>query len=130
MFISFELQSEPMTYQELNSKLIENKVPFPIIFTAVAIYESGWQFQSGLAEEGNNLFGFICITPTCYGAYSKWNSKEDCINYLIKWIHKNPPNKKENGIDYLKRRKYNPNPSYYNVVQGIVVKLEKEFYCD
>ena len=129
--LSFEmLEAEPMTYQELNSKLIELKVPFPTTFTAVAVYESGWHFESGLANEANNIFGFVCITKTCYGGYSRWSTKIDCINFLYSWVQKNPPKQRECGIDFLRRRHYNPNESYYSVLQGIENKLEKEFTLD
>jgi hypothetical protein len=130
MFISFELSSEPMTYQQLNSRLIENKIPYPVTFTAVAVYESGWKFQSTLANTHNNLFGFICITPVCYKGYSTWNTKRDCINYLSRWVNIDPPIKNETGISFLKRRNYNPYPSYYVTLKGIEQKLQREFYCD
>ena len=90
-------------YIELYDFLIFNKVSYPERWVAVSILESGWNWESEFATRYNNIFGFN---------YSSFNSKKECVLYLIKWINENPPYKDETGENYMKRRNYNP---YINI---------------
>lgn len=86
-------------------------VPFPYDWRRVSILEAGQNWESTWATKYHNFLGF----NACY-----FTSKEDCANYLHKWIKKAPPLPGESFENYLIRRKYNPNmKNYLKLLRGI-----------
>ena len=95
------------------------------LLTKVSIYESGWEYDTYISKDLNNIFAFVC-NPKCdcdSSGYAKFNSKEETLEFLDWWINYAPPKENEGFIDWLKRRGYNTeNPGYYDYLNQIILK--------
>ena len=97
---------------------------FGTLLTKVSIYESGWEYDTYVSKNLNNIFAFVC-NPKCQcdkSGYAKFSSKEEALEFLDWWINYAPPKLNENLIDWLKRRGYNTeNPKYYEYLNQIII---------
>jgi hypothetical protein len=117
--------SNPRNARELYELLQLEEVPFPELFTQVAVTESGWQLDSEVARYNYNYFGFI--HPNERWSYSigeqlghaHYPNARVAVWDLKLWIALDPPASGENPYHYLARRGYNPNPQYYAYVAAI-----------
>lgn len=68
-----------------------------VFLMAVANHESNYG-QSALSKDKNNLFGFTAYDGSAYESGSSYKTKEDCIDYVGKFVAENYLNKE--GIYY------------------------------
>lgn len=125
----YETKKIPQTYKSVEDSLynflINENVKYPEQWTKLAILESGWNLESDVAKNGNNLFGFICVNDTnrnigCYNGHSKYRNWKHCIEDLKLWINMSKPYKYEDFYMYLRRRKFNTvNENYYILLKNI-----------
>lgn len=125
--VSYHYQDNNINnYQDLKRILIRENIPFPELFTKVAILESGWRFEGAFKH---NIFGWthyeapkgLGILIGCeYGLFT-FLRKYDAVRYLKYWVSLNPPVVGENGINYLRRRYYNPYAGYYETLNKIII---------
>jgi len=114
-------------WRELYTYLQEERIPYPEVWTQVAILESGWNLESGLSREGNNIFGFVRMTDTLSAnvgyyagtAYGQYKSHTDAIKDLKLRLKYLPMSAEENPYVYLQRTGYNTNPVYFYTLQQI-----------
>lgn len=104
--------------------LQRDTIPYPEVWTQVAILESGWNLESGLAREANNIFGFIYVQDSTrnvgsYLGYSKYKSHIHAIKDLKLRLKHYPMSFNENPYSYLRRTGYNSDPRYYQLLQQI-----------
>lgn len=104
--------------------LQKDNIPYPEIWTQIAILESGWSLESGLAREGNNIFGFIYVNDSTrnvgsYMGYSKYKSHIHAIQDLKLRLKHYPMSFNESPYVYLQRTGYNSDPRYYQLLQQI-----------
>lgn len=87
--------------------------------------ESGWNFDSYIAREGNNFFGMHAVrrrettstgTVSFYAAYP---SIRAAIADLRLWSEINPQREGESFENWLRRRRWNPHPTYYSYLKRI-----------
>ncbi|MBX3100896.1 MAG: glucosaminidase domain-containing protein [Bacteroidetes bacterium] len=125
----------PHNARELYELLRVEEVPFPEVFTQVAVTESGWLLESEVARHNYNYFGFI--HPGERWSYSlgeqlghaRYPNAQAAIWDLKLWIALNPPYDGENPYQYLARRGYNPNPHYYAYVASINLCAGEPSFC-
>ena len=121
--LEFSIQIE--NWKDLK-KVLEQRYgeEFATLFTKVSIYESGWEYDTYVSKNLNNIFAFVC-NPKCQcdkSGYAKFSSKEEALEFLDWWINYAPPKLNENLIDWLKRRGYNTeNPEYYEYLNQIII---------
>jgi hypothetical protein len=120
-----EISIKIETWKDLKEILTERYgEEFATLFTKISIYESGWEYDTYISNNLNNVFAFIC-NPKCEcdkSGYAKFNSKEESLEFLDWWINYAPPKENENLIDWLERRKYNTeNPEYYQYLNQIII---------
>jgi len=107
-------------WKEFYWYLKAREVPFCDVWAAISIGESGWNWESELARDYNNIVGFNACS---------FKNKRDCAEYCIHWMAFNPPTYKEvmekDWIGYFRRRNYNTeDPLYYPQITNILVQLE------
>ena len=86
-------------------------IPFPELWVAVAKLEAGHRLESWQATNNYNLFGFSnCV----------FNSHYDCLLFLKKWVEEDPPKLRESGVEYMKRRKWNPYSDYWPKLNSLL----------
>lgn len=87
--------------------------------------ESGWNFDSYIAREGNNFFGMHAVqrrTTTARGTisfYARYPSVRAAVADLWLWSALNPQQSGESFEQWLRRRRWNPNPGYYRYLAEI-----------
>lgn len=87
--------------------------------------ESGWQFDSYIAREGNNFFGMHAVrrrNTTSDGTvsfYASYPSIQAAIADLKLWSDVNPQQPNERFEHWLRRRRWNPNPGYYQYLRQV-----------
>lgn len=116
---NFKTDTSYSNWVSVKQELEKRNIPCSCLLTKVSIVEAGWKYESYLAKNANNIFGFICVTDSCVKGHSYFNSKKECINFMERWVKVSPPEPNEECIAWLKRRNYNPNPAYYNYVNNI-----------
>jgi len=96
--------------------------------TAVAVQESGRKLNKGAVKRTLSPFGFhLRKSPYVCGYYdengerfSQYETRLDALNDALLWTLQIPPKDGESMVDFIKRRKYNPQPSYYGRIERII----------
>lgn len=88
----------------LPNYLIKRNVPYPHDWRRLSILEAGHKWESEYARVHHNFLGF----NSCY-----FKSKEQCADFLKRWVEMVPPREGETFYEYLTRRRYNPNMKHY-----------------
>ncbi|NJO64364.1 MAG: glucosaminidase domain-containing protein [Richelia sp. RM2_1_2] len=101
------------------------------LWIAVFVTESGWNHDSYIATNYNNIMGMSSHKrPTqsgSYKSYAIYKSVQLAIYDVYLWEQLNPRLDNESFFDYLKRRKYNPREEYYTYLKQINVhKYEQQ----
>ena len=108
---------ETASKQELLTGLKELNVPFPELWLKVAVAETGHCFDDGVGGI-DNLFAMRChdrpwqtgCTSHGYAVYPNINASLYDIRH---WSLIDPPKPGEKGVAWLKRRGFNPFPTYW-----------------
>lgn len=130
---SLEIFKAPLTPASLRFKLEYvfrgNKWAYEYAhgFTQVALHESGNDLCTGACRQTNGLWGLHArplgdLVRFHYnnGAgeiFSGYPDLESSMLDLREWIFYNPPENGEPFVDFIKRRGYNPTPSYYENIK-------------
>lgn len=131
IFLSWPCYAQPKGICELATDLKSRGLDPK--WAAVAIAETGWSFDKGVARH-NNLFAMrrprvrmtTCIgeTPGGYAIYSTW---QDAVKDLSYWAGVSPQGEEEDFISYLRRRKWNTQVmSYHEALMDILRTIAEE----
>ena len=111
------------------SKILLEAHGLPQDWIRVFRTESGFHLTSGLATKGNNVMGMqyprtrktTAIGVYTDGLHARYASLDDCIKDLSIWVSLKPQQEGETFVQYLKRRRYNPNPAYYSYIMKLPI---------
>lgn len=105
-----------LSIPNLYDALKRHKIKFPKIVLAQAILESGWNLNSDLARNNNNLFGLRHANG--YHSFTHWEKSVLAYKNMVQYKYK--------GGDYLRFLKvlgYASDPAYINKVKQIASRL-------
>ena len=102
--------------QEVADYIYASEVLYPEIVLRQAILETGW-FKSKYLMNLNNLFGF-----RGNGAYLKFNSWQESVDYYVKWQKRRYTNKNEDYYRFLVRIRYARSQAYISHLKNIKLR--------
>ena len=88
-FIDRRLEGTPLAGLGEAFKDAENKYGVNALFlTALAVHESNYG-RSRIAQDKNNIFGFMAYDRSPYSSAGAFATKADCIDYVASYISRN-----------------------------------------
>lgn len=123
MLSGTDLQGLGETFKKCDDKGINS-----LFVVALACHESNYG-RSSLSKDKNNIFGFRAYDRDPYNNAKQFSSKEDCIEFVSKYIcdnYLNENGKYFNGDTITSINvKYASDKSWANKIYNIMKKLEK-----
>ena len=115
--------SKTANKQDLLRGLEVLEVPYPELLLKVAVAETGHCFDDGVGEI-NNLFAMRChdrvwqcgCTDHGYAVYPNITAS---LYDIREWAEIEPPTPNEKGTHWLKRRGFNPFPTYWVYLETV-----------
>jgi hypothetical protein len=112
-------------HTSLQNTLVQLEVSHPTELTKVAILETGWQLTEGVGRY-NNLFGMRCHSrwTQCgctLSGYAVYQTPYLSIIDMLLWWEKDPILEEENPYQFMQRRNYNTDSSYFYYLSQINV---------
>lgn len=95
-------------------ELVEQRVPYGLMWIAVAKQETSWPRRLGVSRL-HNFFGMMRrygIPINNPERSQRYQSTKECVWDLKRKIYEYPPEEDEEFVEYLVRINWNPNPGY------------------
>jgi hypothetical protein len=133
VYVSLE-EKQPETQLNIRNKQVQNDYKDTLVnivdirrmfsdlsvdneYLYITIAEKGFDQVYTNKSHWKNIFGFSYNGSDLL----RFPSVDSCIRYFNVWLAMSPRKEKETLIEFLKRRKWNPNPEYYEYFKQVMM---------